>query len=71
MRSAVLFAFGKNMRRLRLNRGLTQELLAERSGLHPNYIGEVERGERNVSLVNIVRIGKALECRFGDLFKGL
>ena len=68
MSKPILKAFGSNARRLRLKRKLTQEQLAELSGLHPNYIGGIERGERNLSLVNIVRLTRALQCRIGDLF---
>ena len=68
MSKPILKAFGSNARRLRLKRKLTQEQLAELSSLHPNYIGGIERGERNLSLVNIVRLTRALQCRIGDLF---
>ncbi|MEI7997366.1 MAG: helix-turn-helix transcriptional regulator [Methylococcaceae bacterium] len=54
----ALFAF--NMKRIRLDKKLTQESVAEGAGLHPNYISSVERGERNISIANIERIACAL-----------
>jgi transcriptional regulator with XRE-family HTH domain len=53
-------AFGRTVRRLRENRGLSQEKLAELAGIHRTYIGDVERGTRNIALVNMTRIAKAL-----------
>lgn len=51
---------GENIRTLRIEKGLTQEQLAELSDLHRTYIGAIERGERNISLKNIVAISSAL-----------
>ena len=53
--------FAANMRRIRLDKKLTQERVAEAAGLHPNYISSVERGERNISICNIERIARALD----------
>ena len=53
-------AFGKRVRELRTKRQWSQEEFADRCGLDRTYIGGVERGERNVSLVNICRIAEAL-----------
>ena len=63
--------FGETLRRIRLNSGLTQEQLAELSNCHPNYIGAVERGERNITIIKAVDISKALNCSINCLFDGL
>jgi transcriptional regulator with XRE-family HTH domain len=59
--------FAANMRRIRKAVALTQEQVAERAGLHPNYISSVERGERNISLRNIERIARALDTTMAVL----
>jgi DNA-binding XRE family transcriptional regulator len=51
---------GKRIRLLRLASHLSQEGLAERAGLHPTYIGGIERGERNVGFDNLLKIARAL-----------
>ena len=63
--------FGKNVQLIRKARGFSQEELAERAGLHRTYIGSVERGERNISLDNIIAIAKALNVPLVDLFIGI
>ncbi len=59
--------FASNMKRIRLEKKLTQEALAEGAGLHPNYISSVERAERNISIGNIERIAHALGVTMGEL----
>ena len=68
MRDEILRLFGERLRELRTERGLSQERLAELAGLDRNYIGQIERAERNVALVNIIRIAKALEIEPQSLF---
>ncbi|HSH59781.1 MAG TPA: helix-turn-helix transcriptional regulator [Acidimicrobiales bacterium] len=69
--------FGNRVRRFRqalssrLGRGVSQEDLAERSGLHRTYIGHIERGEVNLALYNILRIAAALEVDPASLVEGL
>lgn len=60
--------FGENIRARRLEIGLSQEELADLAGLHRTYIGAIERGERNVSFVNILRISRALGVQPSELF---
>ncbi len=62
---------GLKIRKLRLGLKLSQEELAERSGTHRNYVGGVERGERNVALVNIIQIARALGVRPATLFEDI
>ena len=68
MRDEILRLFGERLRELRTERNLSQEHLAELAGLDRNYIGQIERAERNVALVNIVKIAKAMKIEPGELF---
>ncbi|HEV7487701.1 MAG TPA: helix-turn-helix transcriptional regulator [Thermoanaerobaculia bacterium] len=68
MRDKILKLFGERLREIRTERNLSQERLAELAGLDRNYIGQIERAERNVALVNIIRIAKALEIEPQSLF---
>ena len=63
--------FGANVRRLRVSGGMSQEALAERSRSHRNYIGGIERGERNPTLTKIVDLAAALHCDIDSLFTGI
>ncbi|MBS1196520.1 MAG: subunit of type restriction-modification system [Proteobacteria bacterium] len=59
--------FATNLKRIRREKKLTQEKVAEAAELHPNYIGSVERGERNISICNIERIAFALGVSMAEL----
>jgi transcriptional regulator with XRE-family HTH domain len=63
--------FGARVRERRAALGLSQEKLAERADLHWTYVGQIERGERNLGLVNILRLAAALKVDAAELVKGL
>lgn len=63
----LLSKFGKQVRKIRLAKNLSQEKLADLAGLHWTYISGIERGIRNISLKNIVKISKALELKLKNL----
>ncbi len=60
-------AFGRAVRRLREAKGLSQEKLAEAADIHRTYIGDVERGTRNIALVNMSKIANALDLPLSRL----
>ena len=66
--NAIKLKVGETVRMLRTKRGYSQEELAFRSGLHRTYIGSLERGERNIAIVNIVKIAQALDTSAGQFF---
>jgi transcriptional regulator with XRE-family HTH domain len=68
---AALLAFGSRVRNHRSALGLSQESFAERAQLHRTYVGGIERGERNVTLVNILRLAAALEVDASELVSDL
>lgn len=61
-------SLGLRIRQLRMAKGLTQEQLADLSGISRQYIGDVERGERNIAIVNIEKIARALGVTLRELF---
>ena len=70
-RDRVQAAFGKRVREFRTERQLTLEMLAEKADLHENYVGAVERGERNLSLYNVWRLANGLGWPVADLVQDL
>jgi transcriptional regulator with XRE-family HTH domain len=63
----VLVRFGKRLREVREKKGLSQEQLAAQAGLHRTYVSSVERGQRNISLVNIEKLAVALGVTLAHL----
>ena len=63
--------FGFKLRSFRLKMGLSQEDLADKAGLHRTYIGGIERGERNISLVNMFKLARAMDLRLDELLAGI
>ena len=59
--------FGKRVRLLRENRGFTQEELADNSGLHPSHMSAIERGEVDVTIKTLLRLGQALRVALSRL----
>jgi transcriptional regulator with XRE-family HTH domain len=64
-------AFGKTLRALRLERGISQEKLAELAGLHRNYVGVLERGGQSPSLDAICKLAGALKVKAAELVANL
>lgn len=68
-KSSARRIFAENLRKARLAKKLSQEDLAEVSGLHRTYVGSVERAERNVSIDNMERFSAAVSVSLPDLLK--
>ena len=69
MKSEILLKYGQVVRKMRLEKGISQETLADLSGLHRTYMSDVELGKRNVSLENIDRIANALDVSISEIFR--
>ena len=65
----ILISFGKKVREIRKEKGLSQEELSFRANLHRTYIGMIERAEKNITLLNIEKIANALEVNICELLK--
>ena len=64
---SLLKTLAENMRRCRKAKGYSQESLAEKAGLHRTYVGAIERGERNITILSLEKIAKALGVQVGEL----
>ena len=71
MSKKELKAFGRRVKELRIERDLTQSELAEKVGLSNNFIGIVERGERNTSVDKIFKLAKAFDIKLAQFFETL
>lgn len=60
---------GERIRKLRKQRGLSQEQLGELAGLHTNYIGQIERGEKNLTIETLDKVVSGLEVSLEELFR--
>lgn len=69
MHMDILTRYGQAVRKIRLERGISQEELADRCGLHRTYISDIELGKRNLSLENIERIAISLNKTLPEFFK--
>lgn len=69
MKKDVLIKFGNKVREERLSLGLSQEELATRAGVHRTYVGMIERAEKNITLINIEKIAKALKLSIDEITK--
>jgi transcriptional regulator with XRE-family HTH domain len=67
----LLIAFGAAVRRVRLEQGLSQEALAEAANLHVTYVSSLERGRRNVSLLNLDRLARGLSLDLGSFMNAV
>lgn len=67
--SEIAKIIGQRVRNYRIDKGLSQEKLAELSGCHPTYIGQVERGEKNATLESIEKIASAMNVPLAQLFE--
>jgi transcriptional regulator with XRE-family HTH domain len=67
----IRIRFGRAIRRIREEQSINQEEAAERCGLHRTYYSGIERGERNISLVNIEKVSRGLRISLAELFQHL
>jgi len=69
--SSITKTIGERLRTYRNRAGLNQEELAEKAGVHPTYIGQLERGEKNATLETVEKVARALSLPFEVLFEAI
>ncbi|MCD8041425.1 MAG: helix-turn-helix domain-containing protein [Tannerellaceae bacterium] len=70
-KNKYLVELGKQIREVRNSKGWTQETLADKAGVTTSYVGEIERGERNVTVLTLIKIAKQLECDAATFLKNI
>ena len=68
MNQNILIEFGEMVRKIRKEKEMSQEELGYKANLHRTYIGMIERAEKNITLINIQKVAKALEINIKDFF---
>ena len=69
MTNNILISFGQTVRKLRADKGISQEKFADMCSLHRTYISDVELGKRNISLENVEKLAEALDLKISELFQ--
>ncbi|MFH0770083.1 MAG: helix-turn-helix transcriptional regulator [Candidatus Peregrinibacteria bacterium] len=69
MKQDIVASFGRKIRDLRIEAGLSQEELAARTKVHRTYIGMIERGEKNITIRNVEKLAQALNISIDQLFR--
>ena len=68
MNTTILMRLGKNLKKYRLEKNMTQETLAEKVGIHPTYVGKIESGKNNLSVKMLFKISRALNITLCEVF---
>lgn len=69
MNTKILENLGKSLKKIRLERNMTQEALAEKVNIHPTYVGKLESGKNNVSIKLLFKIARALNSSLSEIFE--
>ncbi|MBR1942492.1 helix-turn-helix transcriptional regulator [bacterium] len=69
MNTKILIRLGKQLKIIRKEKGLTQEQLAEKVGIHPTYVGKLEGGKSNLSALLLFKISRALGVKLSEIFE--